>query len=188
MNLHKIHPEAHDAWLYAMGIDVRWRHRSAPDVASDLLLSSASSDPAIVPTVLARTRCWVVGDSALSSAERAMLAAILWSVGLSTDEVVYLVLDELALSAVDHALKVPVLDFPAWSPLQEHKISRAVLCQSAQVLQNSAQAPSIWLIGDLSWAEHMIGTLSLPDWSDLMRSPELKKLTWAQLKMLRVGH
>ena len=57
MNLAKRYPEAHDAWLYAMGIDVRWRHRSG------LAEAGAVVDAPVVelPECIAQSRYWVIG-------------------------------------------------------------------------------------------------------------------------------
>lgn len=191
MNLHKTHPEAHDAWLYAMGIDVRWRHRSAhgEDVVPTLPQGQAVTENIVVPTALSQARCWVVGTSPLSTAERSLLAGMLWSVGLKSDEVIYCAIDELAGSMVVDSSCLAVPSFPAWPQLRETRVSSQVLRQLILATSAQSHAPSVWAMGCAELlAVGNAGVVSLPTLLDLMHSPQIKQSIWAQLKILRVRY
>ena len=187
MNLHKTHPEAHDAWLYAMGIDVRWRHRSTHG-ESLAVQASALPDLFVLPQVLAQARCWVIGASPLSNSERFMLAAMLWSVRLSPQEVVY-----LTISATDDVLdresiSTPVPYLPSWPTLRESRVTLDALRQAVEAAQSLPKIPSIWFIGEADEGlKPLNGALVLPMLSQLLHAPERKASVWQQLKVLRFG-
>ena len=77
MNLAKRHPQAHDAWLYAMGIDVRWRHRSG--LSDEVALDAPALE---LPECIAQSRYWVLGEQPLTDAQAYLLAGMLWAIGV----------------------------------------------------------------------------------------------------------
>ena len=190
MNLHKTHPEAHDAWLYAMGIDVRWRHRSAPSeepVTQPLSIVSVAEET-MLPVALAQARCWVVGDASLSESERRILAAMLWSVGWAENDVIYMSLEASSPNMNIEITRMSVAHFQAWSYLSESTISGASLQKFMHIASSCARPPMSWLMGSAqSLAVQGNQIIALPSISALMHAPQLKQSAWEQIKALRVS-
>lgn len=175
MNLAKRYPEAHDAWLYAMGIDVRWRHRSG------LAEAGAVVDAPVVelPECIAQSRYWVLGEQPLTDAQAYLLAGMMWAIGVQSDtDCIYSHVAE-STQTMPQSVETSLPALPAINSLAVEPI----------LLQNAVDElgySTVIALGDVLMSgqthERIIRTPSLQAMID---NPLLKKEAWTVLKKLR---
>jgi hypothetical protein len=167
MNLAKRHPEAHDAWLYAMGIDVRWRHRSGNqlDGAPEMEL----------PECIIQSRYWLIGEQVLTEPQLYLLAGMMWAVGVqSVSDCVYSYsADATQTHPSPMATGGPFLD------------TVNVLGVEPKLLETPADAfehTTLIVFGDvlMSGVKHQ-RLLRLPSVQAMIENPLLKKQAWLTL-------
>ena len=176
MNLVKRHPEAHDAWLYAMGIDVRWRHRSG------LTEVGAVVDTLVVevPECIRQASYWLIGERALSDAQAYMLAGILWAIGVqSAADCIYSHPQDGGTQSVPNAVLTGLSVLPTINTLAVEPI---LLQNVVDDIQNT----TLIVLGDVA----IVGqthkqTIRVPSLQAMIDNPLLKKDAWAVLKKLR---
>lgn len=176
MNLVKRHPEAHDAWLYAMGIDVRWRHRSS------LTEDASVGVPMIeLPECIAQARYWIIGEQVLTDVQAYLLASMMWAIGVeNVADCVYSYREDVTQTA-------PILVVTGLSALPS---LRTITIES-----NLLQAPvdaieniTLIILGDTPMAgQTHERLLRVPNLQDMIDNPDLKKNAWAVLKSRRIS-
>ncbi len=204
MNLVKRHPEAHDAWLHAMGIDVRWRHRSAPaqletaevaaptthaeptaqatpaEMARTVPDTTAQHSSAPLPDIITQARYWVVGEHALTQKQAYLLAGMLNAIGADAGECIYSHSTGTANTATRAQLMGTGL--AAWPELNTLILSAAQQSSSLDTLEHTTQIILGAALAATTTHERQLGVPSL---QAMMEQPELKKDAWAVLKPLR---
>ena len=178
MNLHKTYPEAHDAWLYAMGIDVRWRHRSAHEA-----VDSGAPLHVDVPEPIAHARYWLIGAMPLNAAEVYVLAGMLWAINADMREVVYSTPTSQTQTSV-HSMATAL---PAWPQLRTLEVGADLLAAIGYVLDEHPQTRVVLLQDGANegTARHE-RLIQLPSLRALRADPLQKQLAWAALKSLRI--
>lgn len=176
MNLHKTYPEAHDAWLYAMGIDVRWRHRAvheAVDSGAPLLVD--------VPESIAHARYWLIGTMPLNAAEVYVLAGMLWAINADMREVVYSTLADQTQSSVHNMTTA----LPAWPQLRTLEVGVDSLTAVGHVLDEHPHMHVVLLQDEKDAFPHHERLIHLPSLHTICADALQKQLTWGMLKTLR---
>ncbi len=189
MNLHTTHPEAHDAWLYAMGIDVRWRHRSglgAQDAADAASATSAKTQWAL-PEAIAQARYWIVAadtSGALNAAECYVLAGMLWAINADVRDVVCSVVTQSADS--EAALRTVPTALAAWPQLRTLAVSSELLESLPTIL---AQHPNLYILylGENEALAAHERLRCLPSLRTMQADALQKKRAWLALKSLRTA-
>ena len=175
MNLAKRHPQAHDAWLYAMGIDVRWRHRSG--LSDEVALDASALE---LPECVVQARYWIIGEQPLTDAQAYLLAGMMWAIGAqnTTDCIYSHVADSTQTMPQSVATGLPAL--PAINSLA---IEPILLQNAVDGLEHS----TIIVLGDALMAEQTHKRIiRVPSLQAMIDQPMLKKETWAMLKRLRI--
>lgn len=183
MNLHKTHPEAHDAWLYAMGIDVRWRHRSGLD-AQD---AADAATPLALPEVIAQARYWVVSadaPQALNAAECYVLAGMLWAINADVRDVVCSVMTQSA--DYEAAVRAVPTALAAWPQLRTLAVSSELLASLPTIL---AQHPNLYILylGENEALAAHERLRCLPSLRTMQADALQKQRAWSALKSLRTA-
>ena len=189
MNLHKTHPEAHDAWLYAMGIDVRWRNRSglgAQDAADAASAASATMQWAL-PEAIAQARYWIVAadaSQALNAAECYVLAGMLWAINADVRDVVCSVVTPSADS--EEAVRAVPTALAAWPQLRTLAVSSELLESLPTIL---AQHPNLYILylGENEALAAHERLRCLPSLRTMQADALQKKRAWLALKSLRTA-
>ena len=187
MNLHKTHPEAHDAWLHAMGIDVRWRHRSglgAPDETDSV---NAAMQWAL-PEAIAQARYWIVAADAsqvLNAAECYVLAGMLWAINADVRDVVCSVVTPSADSEAALLRAVPTA-LAAWPQLRTLAVSSELLESLPTIL---AQHPNLYILylGENEALAAHERLRCLPSLRAMQADALQKQRAWSALKSLRTA-
>lgn len=176
MNLVKRHPEAHDAWLYAMGIDVRWRHRTGLTEVGTALDASVVE----LPECIAKARYWVIGEQPLTDAQAYVLAGILWAIGAQSNaDCVYSHLQNGGVQSVPHAVATGLSVLPTINTLAVEPI---LLKAPIDDIQNTA----LIALGDVAMVEQTDEQIiRVPSLQAMINTPLLKKSAWSVLKVLR---
>ena len=179
MNLHKTYPEAHDAWLYAMGIDVRWRHRSAHEA-----VDSGVPLRVDVPEAIAHAHYWFIGATPLSAAEVYVLAGMLWAINADMREVVY----STPASQTQTSVHSMATALPAWPQLRTLDVGADTVTAVTAILDAHPQMRVVLLQdGANDGATHHERLIQLPSLRTLRVDPLQKQLAWAALKSLRTA-
>ncbi|MBS1174525.1 MAG: hypothetical protein H6R05_656 [Burkholderiaceae bacterium] len=175
MNLIKRHPEAHDAWLYAMGIDVRWRHRGG------LTEAGAVVDIPVVelPECVVQARYWVIGEQPLTDAQAYLLAGMMWAIGVQGG--VGCIYSHVADSTQTMPQSVAT-GLPALSAINSLAVEPILLQNAVDELEHS----TIIVLGDALMAERTHKRIiRVPSLQAMIDNPLLKKDAWNVLKNLR---
>ena len=187
MNLHKTHPEAHDAWLYAMGIDVRWRHRSGLGAPDETDAASATTQWAL-PEAIAQARYWIVAadaSQALNAAECYVLAGMLWAINADVRDVVCSVVTPSADSEAALLRAVPTA-LAAWPQLRTLAVSSELLESLPTIL---AQHPNLYILylGENEALAAHERLRCLPSLRTMQADALQKQRAWLALKSLRTA-
>ena len=185
MNLHKTHPEAHDAWLYAMGIDVRWRHRSGMDAQADAEAMTVSE--LALPEAIAQARYWVVMadvSGSLNAAECYVLAGMLWAINADVRDVVCSVMTQGA--DFEDAVRAVPTALPAWPQLHVLNVSSELFASLPTILAQHPNLHILFLGEDASLAAHE-RLLCLPSVRAMQTDALQKQRAWLALKSLRMA-
>ncbi len=185
MNLHKTHPEAHDAWLYAMGIDVRWRHKSGLGAQDEAVTELT------LPQPIAQARYWLVttdGSGALSAAESYVLAGMLWAIHADVRDVVF---SAIAPNAhADETVRAVSTTLAAWPQLHVLDVSLALLSGVRASLPTIlAHYPNLHmvLLGENEVSAEHERLLRLPSLRAMQADALQKQRAWLALKSLRMA-
>ena len=175
MNLAKRHPQAHDAWLYAMGIDVRWRHRSG------LVEAGAAVDAPVVelPECIAQSRYWVLGEQPLNDAQAYLLAGMMWAIGTQdTTDCTY----SHATDSTQTTPKTIATGLPALAIINTLAVEPALL----QIPVDALHTTTLIVMSDALMAgQTHERLLRVPSLQAMIDNPLLKKDAWVVLKKLR---
>lgn len=179
MNLVKQHPEAHDAWLYAMGIDVRWRHREGLADGVDDGGMTADASALELPDYIVQTRYWVIGERALTDAQAYLLAGMMWAMGVTTTaDCIY----SYGADSTANAPTAVATGLPALATLNTLAVEPALLQTPIETIDNT-----IILLGDALMAgQTHERLLRVPSLQAMIDNPLLKKQAWAVLKSKRL--
>ena len=178
MNLVKQHPEAHDAWLYAMGIDVRWRHREG--VADGGMTADASAVE--MPDCIAQARYWVIGERALTEAQTYLLAGMMWAMGVTGATGAADCIYSYGADSTANAPTAVATGLPALATLNILAVEPALLQTRIETIDNT-----IILLGDALMAgQTHERLLRVPSLQAMIDNPLLKKQAWAVLKSKRL--
>ena len=186
MNLHKTHPEAHDAWLYAMGIDVRWRHRSGLGAPDETDAASATTQWAL-PEAIAQARYWIVAadtSGALNAAECYVLAGMLWAINADVRDVVCSIMTQPNHS--EEAVRAVPTALPAWPQLHVLNVSSELFASLPTILAQHPNLHILFLGEDASLAAHE-RLLCLPSVRAMQTDALQKQRAWLALKPLRMA-
>lgn len=184
MNLHKTYPEAHDAWLYAMGIDVRWRHRAAHDVAQTEMVDVKSCDVAL-PEVIAQARYWLIGEPILTTRDAYVLAGLLWSINADERQVVY---SSIIGQAESHAAQTFATSLPSWSQLRMQDVSSQMLRLLPDILRKYPNL-RVFILGDFDVFDREacsgLNCIWLPSAEQMHLNTLQKQMAWQSVKDFR---
>lgn len=198
MHTLKTYPEAHDAWLNAMGIDVRWRYKESGqvetntevEVKTDLPIQTQTladnqiavqSSSLEMPAALLRVRYWLVGEGALSDNDAFLLAGMLWSLNLNSEEVAFVTLSHQNQDVLSSPQRLATA-LPAWAELMHIEIALSLLAPLAQ------HSEYIWMaLGDVSVpaTELAENVIRLPSIQAMHSDARQKRAAWQALKSLR---
>ena len=175
MNLAKRHPQAHDAWLYAMGIDVRWRHREG--LADGGMTADASALE--LPECIAQSRYWVLGEQPLTDAQAHLLAGILWAIGAQdATDCAY----SHAADSTQTTPKTIATGLPALAIINTLAVEPTLL----QIPVDALHTTTLIVMSDTLMAgQTHERLLRVPSLQAMIDNPLLKKQAWAVLKKLR---
>ena len=176
MNLHKTHPEAHDAWLYAMGIDVRWRHRSAPVTVDNSVPLLAD-----VPAPITQARYWLIGSEPLNAAQMYVLAGMMWAINADTHEVIYSTPTELEPSSEQRMSTA----LAAWPQLRALAVPEDLLAVVPHILDQHPHMYVVIFQDEKNTALRHQRLIQLPSLRAMCEDSLKKQLAWAALKSLR---
>ncbi|MCE1160557.1 MAG: hypothetical protein LWW74_05050 [Burkholderiales bacterium] len=174
MNLVKRHPEAHDAWLYAMGIDVRWRHRSG--LSDEVALDAPALE---LPECIVQSRYWVLGEQPLTDAQAHLLVGMLWAIGAqdTTDCTYSHVTDSTQTTPQTIATGLPTLAI-----INTLAVEPVLL----QIPVDALHTTTLIVMSDALMAgQTHERLLRVPSLQAMIDNPLLKKDAWAVLKKLR---
>ena len=174
MNLAKRHPQAHDAWLYAMGIDVRWRHRSG--LSDEVALDAPALE---LPECIAQSRYWVLGEQPLTDAQAYLLAGMMWAIGAqNTTDCTY----SHATDSTQTTPKTIATGLPALAIINTLAVEPALL----QIPVDALDTITFIVMSDALMAgQTHERLLRVPSLQAMIDNPLLKKQAWAVLKNLR---
>ena len=185
MNLHKIHPEAHDAWLYAMGIDVRWRHKSGMSVQADAEAMMVTDFA--LPEAIAQARYWVIAadvSGSLNGTECYVLAGMLWAINADVRDVVCSIMTQPNHS--EEAVRAVPTALPAWPQLNVLNVSSELLASLPAILAQHPNLHILFLGEDAPLATHE-RLLYLPSIRAMQTDAFQKQRAWLALKPLRMA-
>ncbi len=174
MNLAKRHPQAHDAWLYAMGIDVRWRHRSG--LSDEVALDAPALE---LPECIAQSRYWVLGEQPLTDAQAYLLAGMMWAIGAqNTTDCTY----SHATDSTQTTPKTIATGLPALAIINTLAVEPTLL----QIPVDALDTITFIVMSDALMAgQTHERLLRVPSLQAMIDNPLLKKQAWAVLKNLR---
>ena len=174
MNLAKRHPQAHDAWLYAMGIDVRWRHRSG--LSDEVALDAPALE---LPECIAQSRYWVLGEQPLTDAQAYLLAGMMWAIGAqNTTDCTY----SHATDSTQTTPKTIATGLPALAIINTLAVEPTLL----QIPVDALDTITFIVMSDTLMAgQTHERLLRVPSLQAMIDNPLLKKQAWAVLKNLR---
>ena len=174
MNLAKRHPQAHDAWLYAMGIDVRWRHRSG--LSDEVALDAPALE---LPECIAQSRYWVLGEQPLTDAQAYLLAGMMWAIGAqNTTDCTY----SHATDSTQTTPKTIATGLPALAIINTLAVEPTLL----QIPVDALDTITFIVMSDALMAgQTHERLLRVPGLQAMIDNPLLKKQAWAVLKNLR---
>ena len=174
MNLAKRHPQAHDAWLYAMGIDVRWRHRSG--LSDEVALDAPALE---LPECIAQSRYWVLGEQPLTDAQAYLLAGMMWAIGAqNTTDCTY----SHATDSTQTTPKTIATGLPALAIINTLAVEPTLL----QIPVDALDTITFIVMSDALMAgQTHERLLRVPSLQAMIDNPLLKKDAWAVLKNLR---
>ena len=174
MNLAKRHPQAHDAWLYAMGIDVRWRHRSG--LSDEVALDAPALE---LPECIAQSRYWVLGEQPLTDAQAYLLAGMMWAIGAqNTTDCTY----SHATDSTQTTPKTIATGLPALAIINTLAVEPTLL----QIPVDALDTITFIVMSDALMAgQTHERLLRVPSLQAMIDNPLLKKDAWAVLKKLR---
>ena len=174
MNLAKRHPQAHDAWLYAMGIDVRWRHRSG--LSDEVALDAPALE---LPECIAQSRYWVLGEQPLTDAQAYLLAGMMWAIGAqNTTDCTY----SHATDSTQTTPKTIATGLPALAIINTLAVEPTLL----QIPVDALDTITFIVMSDALMAgQTHERLLRVPSLQAMLDNPLLKKQAWAVLKNLR---
>ena len=176
MNLAKRHPQAHDAWLYAMGIDVRWRHREG--LADGGMTADASALE--LPECIAQSRYWVLGEQPLTDAQAYLLAGMMWAIGAqNTTDCTY----SHATDSTQTTPKTIATGLPALAIINTLAVEPALLQIPVDAFLDTTTL--IVMSDALMAGQTHKRLLRVPSLQAMIDNPLLKKDAWAVLKNLR---
>lgn len=185
MNLYKTYPEAHDTWLYAMGIDVRWRHRSGMSAQTEAeVMTVTESFP--LPKTIAQARYWVVAadiSDSLNGAECYVLAGMLWAINADVREVLCSIVTPAKLS--EEGVRAVPTALPAWPQLHVLNVSPELLASLPVILVQHPNLHILFLSEDAPPATHE-RLLCLPSVRAMQTDALQKQHAWLALKSLRM--
>ena len=174
MNLAKRHPQAHDAWLYAMGIDVRWRHRSG--LSDEVALDAPALE---LPECIAQSRYWVLGEQPLTDAQAYLLAGMMWAIGAqNTTDCTY----SHATDSTQTTPKTIATGLPALAIINTLAVEPTLL----QIPVDALDTITFIVMSDALMAgQTHERLLRVPSLQAMIDNPLLKKDAWVVLKKLR---
>lgn len=183
MNLHKIYPEAHDAWLHAMGIDVRWRHRSAhAEVDTGAGVRDVNVMGLDVPEPIAHARYWIIGAAPLDAAQTYVLAGMLWAINADARTVIY----SVPTAKVQSNERSMVTALPAWPQLRTLDVNTEVVHALGAILDAHPNMHAVVLHDEANTTVTHERLIYLPSLRTLRADALQKQLAWAALKSLRI--
>ena len=178
MNVYKTYPEAHDAWLKAMGIGVRWHYRMESQV------TDGNPSPDIeLPAVITQARYWLMGEEVLTPEYAYLLAGLLWAIQADVKEVIY---SEIAERSTTQLTNFPTA-LSAWPQLNTLSLSQLSSPQLTAVLDQNPEL-RIWVLGnDVLESTHAVHErlLYLPSLAEMKAQPLKKQTAWLAVKSLR---
>ena len=174
MNLAKRHPQAHDAWLYAMGIDVRWRHRSG--LSDEVALDASALE---LPECVVQARYWIIGEQPLTDAQAYLLAGMMWALGAqNTTDCTY----SHATDSTQTTPKTIATGLPALAIINTLAVEPTLL----QIPVDALDTITFIVMSDALMAgQTHKRLLRVPSLQAMIDNPLLKKDAWAVLKNLR---
>ena len=174
MNLAKRHPQAHDAWLYAMGIDVRWRHRSG--LSDEVALDASALE---LPECVVQARYWIIGEQPLTDAQAYLLAGMMWAIGAqNTTDCTY----SHVTDSTQTTPKTIATGLPALAIINTLAVEPTLL----QIPVDALDTITFIVMSDALMAgQTHKRLLRVPSLQAMIDNPLLKKDAWAVLKNLR---